>query len=206
MIYIDETACSLENTHLKVWIETDKEFINGAETKLKEKINIIMAINLNGILHYKIEKTTINQKIFEDFLNELIDKMSDEQNLNFVFIFDKATIHKTKNMTKLYKNKGLKILTNIPYKSEFNAIEYFFGNFNNGYYKFCFSNKIEQKNKIEGLLNSQYLKNRIEGCYLQAYIKYAKYIDTNNYKDETEKLYEEIFKKNEDEISKSFEE
>ena len=41
---------------------------------------------------------------------------------------------------------------------------------------------------------------------MQAYIKYRKYISSNTDKDETEKLYEEIIKKNEDEISKSFEE
>ena len=206
MVYIDETACSLENTHLKDWLESEKEFINGAETKLKEKINIIMAINSNGILHYKLIDTTINQTIFEKFFNEVIDKMTDEQKLNSIIIFDNATIHKTKNMIKLYKNKGLKILTNIPYKSEFNAIEYCFGNFKNEYYKYCFANKNEQKYKIDELLNSQYLKNCIEGCYLQAYIKYAKYIDTNSYKVETENLYEEIIKKSEEEISKSFEE
>ena len=206
MIYIDETACSLENIHLKDWIESDKEFINGAEAKLKEKINIITAINSNGILHYKIADTTINQTIFEQFFNEVINKMTDEQKLNSIIIFDNATIHKTKNMIKLYKNKGLKILTNIPYKSEFNAIEYCFGNFKNEYYKFCFANKKEQKDKIEELLSFQNLKNCIEGCYLQAYIKYAKYIDINTYKEEIENLYEEIIKKNDEEISKSFEE
>jgi len=105
MIYIDETACSLENTHFRDWIEKDGEFINGAEAKLREKINIIMAINLNGILNYKIVDTTINQSIFEEFFNELINGMSEEQKLNSIIIFDNATIHKTKNMVKLYKNK-----------------------------------------------------------------------------------------------------
>ena len=206
MIYIDETACSLENTHFRDWIEKDGEFINGAEAKLREKINIIMAINLNGILNYKIVDTTINQSIFEEFFNELINGMSEEQKLNSIIIFDNATIHKTKNMVKLYKNKGLKILTNIPYKSEFNAIEYCFGNFKNEYYKFCFKDKNEQKNKIEELINSEYLKKSLEGCYLQAYIKYRKFISSNPDKDETEILYQEIIKKKEDEMSKSFEE
>ena len=64
MIYIDETACSLENSHFRDWIEKDEEFINGAEAKLREKINIIMAINSNDILHYKIVEITINQEIF----------------------------------------------------------------------------------------------------------------------------------------------
>ena len=35
-----------------------------------------MAINLNGILNYKIVNTTINQPIFEEFFNELINGMS----------------------------------------------------------------------------------------------------------------------------------
>ena len=109
-------------------------------------------------------------------------------------------------MVKLYKNKGLKILTNIPYKSEFNAIEYCFGNFKNEYYKFCFKDKNEQKNKIEELINSEYLKKSLEGCYLQAYIKYRKFINSNPDKDETEILYQEIIKKKEDEMSKSFDE
>ena len=54
MIYIDETVCSLENIYFRDWIEIDGEFIKRAETKLREKINIIMAIEPNGILHYKI--------------------------------------------------------------------------------------------------------------------------------------------------------
>lgn len=116
--------------------------------------------------------------------------MTQEQKLNSLIIFDNATIHKTKNMINLYKKSNLKILTNIPYKSEFNAIEYCFGNFKNEYYKFCFPNKNEQKNKIKELLNSEYLKKSIEGCYLQAYTKYAKFLETNIYREEIEKLYE----------------
>ena len=104
-----------------------------------------MAINSYDILHHKIVDTTINQEIFEGFFNELINGMSEEQKLNSIIIFDNVTIHKTKDMVKLYKNKGLKILTNIPYKSEFNAIEYCFGNFKNEYYKFCLRIKMSKK-------------------------------------------------------------
>ena len=106
-----------------------------------------MTINPNIILYYKIIDSKINQTIFQEFFNELRDGMSDEQKLNSINIFDNATIHKTKNMVKLYKNKGLKILINIPYKSEFNVIEYCFGNFKNENYKFCLADENKQKIK-----------------------------------------------------------
>ena len=38
--------------------------IKGAEKDLKEKINIIMAISLNGVIHYKMVNDSVDSKIF----------------------------------------------------------------------------------------------------------------------------------------------
>ena len=100
-----------------------------------------MGINMNGIIYYKIVDTTINENIFGNFIGDLLNKMTKQEKENSLIIFDNASCHKTKKIRQICQENKLKVLTNVPYKSEYNSIEYLFGYFKNKYYKYCFKNK-----------------------------------------------------------------
>lgn len=139
IIYIDETGCFLQNDNYRDWVSKGQSIYEGATKGLKSKVNVICAINLKKVIHYKIVESSVNSEIFEEFIKDLCSKMTNEEKENSLFIYDNATCHKAKSIKKICKENKLKILTNIPYKSEFNGIEFFFGYFKNEYYKYVFN-------------------------------------------------------------------
>ena len=182
IIYVDETGCCLENINYRDWVHKNDSILKGAENNLKSRINIIAGISLKGIVHYKIVQTTVDSEIFLKFMIELKDKLTNEIKKTSLIVFDNATCHKTKEVIDMCLKNELKVLTNIPYRSEFKGIEYYFGFFKNMYYKFIFKNNNEQLIKINELLQSKELNDNIEACYIQAFNRYIQYI--NNMKDE----------------------
>ena len=176
IIYVDETGCYLENNNYRDWLDKGDWFIKGGESNLKNKINIIAAVSLKEIINYKIVDSTVDSKSFCEFMTELSKKLTSEQKSKSLIIMDNASYHKTKEVIKVYLENKLKIITNIPYQSEFNGIEFFFGFFKNMYYKYLFKNKKEQLDKINELFQSKELSNNLESCYIQAFDKYIQYI------------------------------
>jgi hypothetical protein len=192
IIYIDETTCSLQNNNFKDWYGEKENWNKGPETRIKEKTNIIMAIGINGIIHYKMVESSIDKKKFLEFIEELCNKLTKNEQDNSLIVFDNATCHKAKNIIKIYKKKNLKILTNIPYKSEYNGIEYCFCYFKNIYYKYFLKNKIEQIQKIKEILDSKDLQNNCKSFYLQALEKYKRFFEEEGNKNKMENIFDII--------------
>ena len=166
-----------------------------------------MAINIKGIIYYKITENNVNTSIFNEFIDNLCLKLTDTQKRNSLIIFDNATCHKAKEIIDNCKNKNLKILTNIPYKSNYNGIEFCFAFFKNEYYKYILQDKKEQKSKIIEILESDNMKENSESFYLQVYENYLKNIKLNE--EEQKKIiniFSEFFNETDDDLSKSFDE
>ena len=206
IIFIDETACYLQNNNFRNWIGKEEKILKGAEKGLKEKFNVVMAINKEKIIHYKIYNENVNSELFKNFIEELSTKLTQEQIKNSLVIFDNASCHKTKEVIEECLNKKFKIITNIPYKSEFNGIEFLFGYLKNQYYKYIFASKNEQKNKIIEIIESKEMNDNLESFYLQAYEKYLNTIREKNEKENLIDIYDKIININEDDLSKDFEE
>ena len=146
IIYVDETGCYLENNNYRDWLDKGDWFIKGGESNLKSKINIIAAVSLKEIINYKIVDSTVDSKSFCEFMTELSKKLTSEQKSKSLIIMDNASYHKTKEVIKVYLENKLKIITNIPYQSEFNGIEFFLV-----FLKICITNiylKIKKNNWI----------------------------------------------------------
>lgn len=206
IIFIDETSFYLENNNFRDWIGKKENILKGAEKYLKEKINVIMAINEKGIVHYKLVETNVNADIFTSFINELSLKLTEEQIKKSIIVYDNATCHKTQEVVEKCLDKKFKVITNIPYKSEFNGIEFLFGYFKKEYYKFIFSNKNEQKKKILDIIKSQEITDNICSFYLQTYENYYNTYLKKIEKEDICEIYEKIINKSDDDLSKSFEE
>ena len=132
--------------------------------------------------------------LFVEFVNES-EKFTILNELSSLILFDNAICHKAKSIIKLYIQQKLKILTNIPYKSEYNGIEYCFCFFKNLYYKFILKNKAEQKQKIEEILYSNELKKNSKSFYLQALVQYKKFFEDEGNKNEMEDIFGKIMQK-----------
>jgi len=117
IIYLDETGCYLQNKNYYDWTGKNDIFIKGSEKNFKQKINIIAAIRLKEVLHYKILDSSVDSKNFGIFIDEIAMKLSDEEKRNALFVLDNASYHKTKEVIKKFKTYKLKVITNIPYKS-----------------------------------------------------------------------------------------
>ena len=75
---------------------------------------------------------------FIDFLKELLDKIGDKDIKNYIFVMDNAKCHLHnlhKDVKKFVTERKLKVLTNCPYLSKFNAIEFVFRAIKTNLYK-----------------------------------------------------------------------
>ena len=79
LIFIDENACYLGNNNYRDWVAENEEIIKGAESGLKSRISIIMAINLKRIIHYKIIEYNVTADLFGEFIDEFCKKLSNYQ-------------------------------------------------------------------------------------------------------------------------------
>ena len=102
---------------------------------------------------------------------------------------DNASYHVNSEIKNfLIKNK-LKILTNCPYYSTFNAIEYEFRNIKSILYKKLINDEKELMNVIEEILSSKKNEAAISKIYLDELKRYRKYaLEHKN--DDLEKLFE----------------
>ena len=93
-----------------------------------------------------------------------------------MIIYDNAKCHIAKLIKKFVLDKKLKVLTNIPYYSIFNGIEYVFLNIKSKIYKMLLKNKKELKDKIKSILNGDKIKETIKKIYLSELNLYLKEI------------------------------
>ena len=107
----------------------------------------------------------------------MIEKIGENKIQNYLIIYDNAKCHISKSVKKFALENKLKILTNIPYYSVFDAIEYVFLNIKSNLYKILIRNRKELKEKVESIINDQNIKNTIKKIYLSELRLYLKEID-----------------------------
>ena len=191
LLFIDETAFKLANNNYFTWRKRGETIIGGAENNLRKQMNMISAIDDKSIVHYKIVDKPINNEIFKKFIDEMIVKIGTANIKNYLIIFDNAKCHIAKSTKKYLIEKKMKVLTNVPYYSEFNAIEFLFLNIKSHLYKILIKNRTKLKKEIESLLNGEMLNKTIANIYLGELKRYMNFILENNNTNLNE-LYENI--------------
>ena len=80
LIFVDETGFNIQNNNFHTWRARNEEILNGPKYKVKERINLILSVSKEKIIHKKFVKGPVNSEVFLDFLDEMINKISaDEQ-------------------------------------------------------------------------------------------------------------------------------
>ena len=123
-----------------------------------DKYSLLLAISNNGKKEFIIEKKYINNEIFGKFINSLNFPE------NTYFLLDNASIHKTKKVLEIFKNKKYIPLFIPPYSPEFNPVELIFGIIKSSFYKKRFFNN-NFYNLILSSTNSLINKEIIIKCF-----------------------------------------
>ena len=126
IIFIDESGFTLNNGLYRIWRKRDQEIYEGPISQNKNRSNLILSIGIKNIVCWEITKENINENIFKNYIIKMLEKLKELKKENVLLIIDNAKYHKTEKLLKYYKTQKLKILTNIPYKSNFNGIELIF--------------------------------------------------------------------------------
>ncbi len=150
IIYIDESGVKIDNKHFRTWINKGYNFgLTSGETG---KTNLLMAVSKEKVVYYEMNRENINGNVFLNFINKLYDRVDSFKRNKLLFIMDNATFHRTEENIHNFKNKGIRILFNSPYKSEFNPIEYVFRHLKNYIYKKIFSTLEEVENFVKEIV------------------------------------------------------
>ena len=176
-IFIDESGFDLLNTNFRVWRSREKDYFS--KVGKKERLNLVMAVNNDRIIHYHLTNENTNSDNFLNFMNELYQNLNQNEKENSIFIMDNLTSHLTKPLFEFYYKKKLKVLFNVPYLSKFNMIEICFRTLKNITYKKIFANISELKNEIKNIIKGDYLNSLLNKLYKETLNNYINYINDN---------------------------
>ena len=163
-----------------MWRKNNQEITGGSKHNIKKRINQILAIDNSEILigHY-YKNQTISSTEFLCFLEDLIKTINEKKIYDFIFILDNATYHLSDDIKEFAQLQKLKFLFNLPYKSQFNAIEMVFHLIKNILYKeinISFDGSCE---RINLLINDNDINNNVKKVYLKTIKIYNEYYIKN---------------------------
>lgn len=178
IVFIDESGFFTQNNHFRCWRKKSQEIYN--PIKDNKKVNLIMAVNSYKICHYKLNDNSTTSHEFKIFMEELISKLTEEEKKKSIFVLDNLTSHLTEEMFSFYNKNNLKILFNVPYKSNFNMIEIAFRNIKNLTYKKLYSRLEDLKKDIKTIIEGDLIKSSLGKLFKETLKEYQNFINANS--------------------------
>ena len=178
LIFIDETGFQLINNNYYTW--RDDDILGGPKKDMKKKINMILAVDDNKIINCKLLNESVNSINFLEFLDELKTKIGEENIKDYLLILDNAKYHLVKKVKEYALKNNFKMLTNCPYYSKFNPIEFVFRAIKAKLYKNLFDKKKTLRNFILNIINENEFKKTIKKIFLKGLNIYYQFIKENN--------------------------
>jgi hypothetical protein len=179
IIYVDESSILNQNNNLRTWIQPKENLFCDIESK--KRYNLIMGINEEGIIHYEIHKSNIDEDIFLKFIHNLKSEINKREIKYYTLFLDNLSVHKSNNAIKYFCENSINVIYNVPYLSYFNSIELCFRALKNIIYKQVYENMEKLENDIRNILNSQKFEKTIRYNFKETIFEYIKYY--KKYKD-----------------------
>ena len=183
IIYLDETGFLLENNNYFTWRGEKEVILDGPKNKSKERLNLILAVSKNKIIHRQFIRQSIDTKIFIGFLEGIIQQMTEEEKRKMIIVMDNATFHIGYGVINFFKENKIKGLTICPYRSNFNMTELVFRHIKNITYKNIYKKMDDLKNSIESILISNSLQNTLVNLYKETLQQYLVFLQDYNWMD-----------------------
>ena len=130
MIFIDETGCDRRNTLRKYGyglrgkpVRCHKLLVRG------ERISVIAAMTVEGILELKVVHGTVDGDTFCSFIHkELLPKLMTFNgfNCNSIVILDNCSVHHVPQVPETFRDLGVLLHYLPPYSPDYNPIEFLF--------------------------------------------------------------------------------
>lgn len=174
-IFIDECGISLKNNNWRMWRQIDEQIYD--ESSYSNKTNLIMAVSHEKLIHFKYVDKSINSESYLEFIQELNNKIQDDDKKKTILILDNVAFHKVATCYQYYTSNNLNIVFCSPYKSEFNQIEWSFRYIKNITYKLLFKNWTKMKEKVTDIIQSVEFKKSLKYQYRETLEKYLVYIN-----------------------------
>ncbi len=177
IIFLDESILSNKNNHFRCLRKVNEQIYYKYD-KLS-KLNLLMAVNKDGIIYYEINEESTTQESFLNYMNNLVNKIKENHKENYVIIMDNLSVHKTSKLMEFYKNNKVNVLFNCPYLSEWNCIELAFRALKKQYYKKIFPSVEELKVYVIDILNSDNYAKTLSLNFCETLREYKKFIIEN---------------------------
>jgi len=116
IIAIDESGFN-KLFNLSKGLSKKGKVINIPKTEDSKNISLLMAINNTNIIHYNVSEQKINGLIYIDFIKEIIDKLDTS---GYIFLMDNVSFHHNKELIKIIKDSGNRIMYIPPYSPNHN--------------------------------------------------------------------------------------
>lgn len=176
-IYLDEAGFFTQNNNFYTWKKSEDEIYTKIEDR--KRINLIMAVGVKKIFYYELTSKNTDNSTFKMFMNNLVDKMSQEEKENNFIILDNLSSHLSLDLFQFYKENGLKIVFNVPYNSPWNMIELVFRLIKNITYKNIYPNINILENEILNIIKSGKIEKSLPNLYKETLSKYYTFIKNN---------------------------
>ena len=79
IIYIDESGFQLKNNNFFTWRKKNEDIKGGTKKEIKDRLNLILAIDDSKVISYKLTKDSIDHHIFIEFLEDMINKLGEKE-------------------------------------------------------------------------------------------------------------------------------
>ena len=179
IIYCDESYIQTQCNSMKVWRKSDEDIYENIGKK--EKTNLILAVNEDGVIYYEINKDNTKEDNFLSFMEKLMIKIKEKKIEHFVIILDNHSSHKTDKLTQFYYKNKVNILFNTPYLSKFNSVELAFRNIKRKLYLKNYKSVGEIIEEVKSLMESEEFQKGIKGNYCVTLKEYLKFNETEKF-------------------------
>ena len=92
-IFIDESSIFTQNNNYKIWKLPEEEIHTEIKDTLKR--NLLLAVNKEKTIYYKITEKSTTSNEFQNFFFQILSCLSEEEKSRTVFIMDNHSSHLT---------------------------------------------------------------------------------------------------------------
>lgn len=127
-VYVDESRFDRRTaTRTRAWAYKGERAFSKVFFLRGKSYSVLPALSLDGVLHVKVVENAFNMVTFNEFIDELLEKMQAYDPVthpkNSVLIMDNCRIHKDPEMVARVLEKGIRIEYLSPYSPDYNPIE-----------------------------------------------------------------------------------
>ena len=103
-IFIDESSIYTQNNNYKTWKLPEEEIHTEIKDTLKR--NLLLAVNKEKTIYYKITEKSTTSNEFQNFFFQMLSCLSEEEKSRTVFIMDNHSSHLTPNYSNYIMKKN----------------------------------------------------------------------------------------------------